>query len=169
MRMLITAAIALATTVSVLAFLSYLIQSTGASLTEMMRIFASEESQQQAHHELAEELERTASVRERVREYVLHGDADTVRFLSEVDELAVDVGVTLETDELAVQPGSDSFKELAITLTIEGTEGAVVRMLSLLETLPYHSYIQRVDFSRDAERTGYARSIVELAVTFVEV
>lgn len=150
-----------------------MLQQSGAALAETVQVFADDRAQEQARFAIARTLSETEAEREAVSAYVLHGDADTVRFLSEIDALADRVGVALVTEKLEVrEAGKESaFAVLAITFGIEGSEARVIRMLSLLETLPYHSSVTEADLVRrpaDATAGPSVASTVVLAVTFVE-
>lgn len=146
----------------------YALHVNGAALRATTQVFADRAAHEQTYSALSDALGETESARARVRSYVLHGEADTVTFLSEIDSLAGDVGVALNTTKLEVVPIEQSeYHALRITFEIEGGEEPVVRLISLLEALPYQSHVAQATLTRMPDGAR-AASTVLLSVLFQE-
>lgn len=155
--------------IGALVYAGFVLEGLGAELTANMQLFADNAAREQEYRELQRTLANTEEERSALRSLVLHGNDDTVNFLSEIDELAAALGVTLITEELKVRsPEGAPFDQLDVTFAIEGPRAQTARLIELFESLPYHSYIRTlsVEYAQD-ETTGVSvmESTVILSVT----
>jgi len=102
----------------------------------------------EAAKQLATTIEQTLSVSERDRKIIdtfFISERETINFITRVEVLAEQFGVTLETTQLSVTPPKDAESStLKIGFITKGTYSAVARMLAALETLPYHLTIPTI-------------------------
>ncbi len=140
----------------------YYVLKEGAELRVRAQAVADHTAQQQLYANLASLVERTAGEREALQKYVLTED-DTISFLADIESLAAERGITLVTDALTVVTSKPN-NTLMVNFSLTGTEVAVYDFVSLLEVLPYMSYLTNVVVRRDAT-TGLADSTVTLAIT----
>ena len=147
--MLIIASITLAVSVAVVAYMGWTIRAMGSALQSDLQQFTDQEAQQQEYLALERELAATAEDRAFLTELALDGDEDTVAFLSEVDGIAARLGLSLETEKLEVLANKDApFDSLEATFSFGGTEASTMRMIRLLESWPYHSYVRALEIDR---------------------
>lgn len=148
---------------------AYLVHEKGVEL----RVHEQERANTEAHREeyaaLEELLAESADDRMYLQALILADQDDAVPFLSAVDRLADGLALELRAEKLEVREMKDEpFNVFAITFLLKGGEPAVIRMLTLLETLPYHSRIESAEFKRSRdELTGRidAQSTVTLLLT----
>lgn len=82
----------------------------------------------------------------KLKSFILHDD-DVITFLQLTEDVAREQGVSLST-ELTLSPIDATFESLHMNTTIEGSFDGVMRMIRLLETLPYQSEVEQVSLSR---------------------
>ncbi len=89
----------------------------------------------------------TVTERESLKEFILT-DEEVVDFLSLIETIAKEQGVSIKTGSLEVVPQSDLFEELKMTLVVEGYRAGVVHALRLFEALPYRVSVESVALVR---------------------
>lgn len=123
---------------------------SGNSLKAQLLSVRDKESIEVAYNDLLSEQEDLASEKELLNQMVLAGEPDTIKLLSTFDNWARNNGIVINTSDLKLEPVGDGYSKLFITLTLRGNEGAVLRMVRLLELLPYRSKITRLNFTRQS-------------------
>ena len=136
------------------------LESEGKKLVERLQAVRDHEILARQHAEFNRQLENTKEERTALENYVLAGESGTVDLLSSFDEISSNLGVELDTKELAVAEQSDDFHELSVTLSVEGGEAEVMQFLKLLETLPYHSQVSNFAAERQAGQLELNLAIV---------
>ncbi len=98
---------------------------------------------------LSQLLKDTSNARATLASYVLTEDS-VVSFLAHIERVARSSGVIVETRSLAVVPLGDSetFEELTLEVSVEGTFESVYRTLELFEHMPYQMRIGSVLLER---------------------
>lgn len=96
---------------------------------------------------LARLVEESEEERTLLASYMLK-EEDVIDFLSLLENMAKEQGVVIEIRSLNVGEIDDSFEELQVNLTAEGSYEAVHHTLRLLETLAYQSYVGSASISR---------------------
>ncbi len=85
----------------------------------------------------------------RLQVLVLESESDAVRFLTYVEELSRQAGVTTVATGLKVVKTKEAgFDDLSASFTVEGDPGSVERMVELLGLLPYRSRIESLSLAR---------------------
>jgi hypothetical protein len=156
-----------ALTLGALGYAFVRINEAGATLAEHTRQFAGDRAQESAHLAVEKQLGETETKRAELQGFVLGGSDDTVAFLSEIDQYAAGIGITLSTDTLeVVAQKSEPYDVLMVTISMDGSEAGVLRMLSLLEAWPYHGYVASATFERaTAPGESPMHATVQFAVT----
>lgn len=149
----------------VLAWVVYEVAQAGAVLQERVATIADQNAKSKVYQDLSNLVLRTKAEREALLGFVLTED-QTSSFLTDIESLGVSQGVTLTTDSLKVSEKEGSFNELLIQFSVEGTEENVKKMLSIFETLPYHSRVSSLTFSRD--KTGKVHSTIVIDITLLK-
>lgn len=143
--------------------LTYIVK-LGTTLIEHAQTVADHNARQQTYEELQSLSNRTATDRSALQTYILSED-ETIDFLATIESMAVTQGVTLETNTLSVVEGG-TFNTLKVNFSITGQEDDVRRMISILETLPYPSTIERLGITWGTnEQLDQVSSVVDLAVS----
>ena len=141
-------------------YLGLVLETEGEKLVGRLQAVRDHELLARRHAEFKRQLEDTKESREILNSYVLQGESGTIDLLSTFDEISSDLGIEVDTRELAVDEVSDDFHDLLITLTIEGREASVIQFLKLLESLPYRSQVSEFSASRQDGQLGVDLVIV---------
>jgi hypothetical protein len=149
----IIAAMFLVVSLGILSGLLYLISATSAKYSAQQTEVAKAQVHQQELSSLARLVEASADERNKLSSYVL-SDQDIINFLALLETLAKEQGVTSKIQSLKTTKLNNTFDELTLTVLVRGSYTATLRMLTLLETLPYQSYVEKVDVSRDSSALG---------------
>lgn len=140
----------------------YEVTTAGQSLTERVTTIADTRAKERAYKDLAIQVANTKEQRTTLNSFVLTEEG-TGTFLTEIEHLGVSQGVVLTTNSLKVATQKDLPDTLQVQFTLAGKEKAVKKMLSILETLPYHSVVSSLVLSKEA--SGDLRGTVDLSVT----
>jgi hypothetical protein len=143
----------------------YTVTLEGEILEERVSTIANNNAKEKAYKDLQALVEKTATDREMLRTYLLT-EKETSAFLTEIEQLGVRQGVVLITDSLEVKKQSGLFDMLTVRFTIEGKEELVTKMITVFETLPYHSQIVQMNFQKDDPLK--TKSTIELKVTLLK-
>lgn len=158
----VIAIIFLCITAGALAWFLYTVSASGVELTQKIELIADRNAKVKMHTELSRLIERTQTQRAALSKYVLTEDS-TSSFLTSIEQTGGILGVALTTRSLVVAPGEGKFDSLAIEFAVEGTTEAVGNMLTVFESLPYHSQVETLTFIK--EDMGRVRAMVGLKVT----
>ncbi len=148
----------------VIALMLYEVSISGATLKERIAAIADNNAQVKAYTELSQLMADTQEERAQLQQYVLTED-QTSRFLTDMEALGAQLGVALDTVSLEVDEKKTTFSNLLISFSVEGEEEPVKRMLRILESLPYHSTVQSLSFSRETD--GSVKSTIALSVALL--
>ncbi|MDC1205362.1 hypothetical protein N8083_00750 [Candidatus Pacebacteria bacterium] len=124
------------------------IDNFGVSLQERRQTIVNEEAFDNQYNNLVSIVEATEDERQLLEQFVLRDDSDTIALLSQIDEIALNQGVKLETQELRVIEQEGSFDNLAASFEVSGREDAVIKIIKMFETLPYHGYVTTLSMQR---------------------
>ena len=148
----------------------YYLDYRGDAFLAQLQLIADEQSLNEEQKKTLEQLEESAADREELQQYVLKGNEGTVAFLSEMDRVAAELGISLATNKLDVSEDGATFDTLNVTFTAEGNVEAVDTFVLLLETMPYVSHVTSLDLSYQTDSdTGEqsARATVGLAISII--
>ncbi len=144
------------------------VEQRGQELVTNLQSIRDREKIDDAYNTLRNDVDATAALRDELFSYVLSGEADTVEFLSTLDQVANEIGVELSTKNLEVVKGKDeNFSDLVINIYVKGSESGVFATLKALEHLPYQSSVNGLTLSRHAtgEGSGSTEMNLKLVVT----
>jgi hypothetical protein len=150
---------------AVMAWFLYMVFSSGIELQKRVDMIANKNAKVKMYTGLERVIETSVSEREELATYVLT-QGGTSNFLTSIEAVAANVGVSLTTQSLTVVPQKSKFDELSVEFIIAGSEASVSRMLSVLEALPYHSRVQKLAFAK--METGEVRASVGLTVSLAK-
>lgn len=126
-------------------YVSHEVTRIGAELTRQVQLMANQYAQEQMLAELTQLVEDTATDRGQLEQYLL-SETDTITFLADIERIGVQQGVELKTNSLAVSE-EDGTSILTAAFSITGPQSLVLRMLTILENLPYESKLTKLDLT----------------------
>lgn len=137
---------------SALMGLVWYLNAQAAELSSILYTIAEQNMVNDQYNSLSETVENSAADREALETVVIAGEAGVVAFLSEIDALAAQYNVELETSELKVNAeAGQMFKELALKVSVQGSQNGVNGFLESLEVMPY---AKRITALRVSELTS---------------
>jgi len=151
---------------SAVGWVVYEVGANGQELKDRVAAIADKNAKVKTYTEFSKLINETQEERAVLASYVLTED-NTSSFLTEIESLAANVGVTLFTRSLEVddKKGS-SYDDLVIVFDVEGPEVLVKNLLSIFETLPYHSQVSSLTFT--VGENGVIKGTIEVKVTLLE-
>lgn len=142
-----------------LTWLWFTIGSSGEELKKRLETLENKQEFESQLVQLNDIVNESVAEREQLESFILSDENDTIALLSELDAIAQDQGVTLATQELSVQEEKGRFNTLAMRLNISGEEASVMRLIKMLETLPYHGEMASLSYRR-SENTSTGQTSV---------
>lgn len=125
-----------------------LLRSHQTSYQEVRLLYAEIQAKQQLATVIDNTLMQSFEERELLSRYFLSERA-TISFITEVEQLARQNQMALETTQLSVSPATESTPgTLTVGFSYEGTYGNVVTLTGLIETLPYHLNVSRITMKK---------------------
>lgn len=128
-----------------------------------------EEAKQEFHRKSLTTLTEALNTSKDEREFLLARilkEEDVIEFLTLVETIGKEQGVSLTTNSLTVQPINNSFETLVVNVSVEGVYPAIMHTLKLFEHLPYQVTLTTVRLEKINEGTeGVWRSLYEIRVT----
>lgn len=124
---------------------------------------------EQTYYRLQNIAEESKVDRERLERYFLPQVGESITFLTQVETLAPQNGITLKTD--ALEEGSDKKtkeKWVDAKFTFSGTRSNVEQFISTLENLPYVSKITSAQLSARSQNNWEARVSIRVFITRYE-
>ena len=131
-----------------------MVEKLGADLQSQVQTIADQKDFEKHYQKVITTTDERESERKALENFVLQDDSQTISLLSQFDKIAADQQVQLGTKELLLEETSGDFNKLKLGYHIEGSEPAVMRMLKLFETLPYHGKIKAVNLDRKIDEDG---------------
>ena len=125
----------------------YTITTSGALLQEHVTVISNHDAKEKAFSALSDLIKNTENERSLLKTFILT-EEQTSTFLTDLEKIAQAQGVVLTTNSLDVTRQSGLFDILTIKFAIEGQDSNVQRMSTILETLPYHSQVVALTFSK---------------------
>ena len=147
--------------------LIYIVEGNAIELGDRVRAIAYNKAQQEERYETERLLEETKEEREALSNFVLT-EGSVIDFITNIEAVASAQG--LEFDTQAISPEStkdETFDELSMSFNFSGQKSAVEYMISVLETVPHHSYIRDISLKQSEDRLKWTVRLT-LVVTILE-
>ena len=144
---LIFAVVYMLVSVAAFSLVTFEVDRVGGKLEERVTVVANRYAEEKKFSELNQLIEDTANDRDELGLYIL-SEKDTISFLAEVEKIGVEQGVVLETNSLNKIENKDKVDELEVSFSVAGDESLVMRMLDILESLPYESRLTSMVLNR---------------------
>jgi hypothetical protein len=121
---------------------------------------------EQTYYRLQKIAEESKTDREQLDRYFLPHVGESITFLTQVETLAPQNGITLKTDALE-EGGDKKTKEKWVDakFTFSGTRSDVERFISILENLPFVSRTTSVQLSARAANNWEAKVTIRVFIT----
>lgn len=149
-RTLILSSIILLIAIAVFGLALYTIHGERTQLAEQVSTLAEQQGQENSFYRLQRVAMESKDDRDRLRNYFLLQQSDSIDFLNQVEALAPQIGVTLETDSLTQLPETKTGDNwIEVGFSYNGSRESVQRFTTLLEHLPYVSYVTQYSVAAD--------------------
>jgi hypothetical protein len=168
---LAVAIICFVTTGSIFLFGLYEVATQGAHYAESKKLIGEHTAKEASYNTVQGLLVSTKEDREKIKKLFIE-EKETISFISEIENNARIVGVTLTTNELSILPsvtdanGVASPALLQVGFDFSGPESAVWQYLTLLENIPYHKKLTQVSFVRTDENIWKANVKMQLTLRY---
>ncbi len=114
-------------------------------LNEMRETYARIEQNRDTFTALVARLDETSDARESLQKRILNEEG-VIDFLTLIEGIGREQQVLLKTNTITIRPINDAFETVVVSLSAEGSYGALVKVLTLFEHLPYQVSIHNVQF-----------------------
>ncbi len=155
-------------TVVGLVWVAYLIQQKGVQYETELALVASADQQAQLAQSLQQQLQATEAERQQLETYFLDV-VQVAQFLEQIETYARANNLRLRSTSLNEVTESVSattqLMRVRIPYEVSGSRFAVMRFINLLETLPYHSDIQRLRLRSATNDAEQVTAEIELLIS----
>lgn len=144
----------------------WIINQNGALLKEQLSTLNEQNKQEASLLRLQRLAEDTREEREKLGSHFLLRESDSIIFLSEIESLAPNIGLSLETKELKQVVEKDKTTWIEVTFGATGARTDVENFIQILEIIPYVSRVMTVKM--EARSTEYWQAIVTVQVQLLQ-
>jgi hypothetical protein len=130
-------------------------------LEEQIIALAATNQQEEALLRLERVAQASEAERAELASYFLLRESDSISFLSEIESIAPNLGVGLETTSLR-QTSADGKEWIEAALTVSGSRTAVERFIETLEVIPFVSRIASITMQGNTPANWQADITVQL-------
>ncbi|OGG89174.1 hypothetical protein A2592_00540 [Candidatus Kaiserbacteria bacterium RIFOXYD1_FULL_42_15] len=146
--------------VAFLAYGIYQVKVQGDVFDANRLLIAEQNSKELAYHNLIQTTESTKEDRATIEQFFIT-EKDTISFITDIEQLASKMGITLETSQLSVNPKTDkSAAQLYAGFKFTGQEKAIKQLVLLFENIPYHKTIPELVLTHNPEDGTWKGSIL---------
>lgn len=143
---LVIAIIIFLSSLVVFGLMVFQVNNQGEQLSKQIVTLEAERAQEDSFFRLQKIADDSAADRERLQEYFLASESNSIDFLNLVESLAPRSGVELQTNSLSVAKDEETGREwIEVSFTFSSSRMRIENFLEILENLPYVLRIQ--DFS----------------------
>lgn len=146
--------------------LVYIIEGSVVTLREQVSAIAYTKAQQQERYETERLLDETKEERERLAQFILT-EGSVIDFITTIEALAHALELDFNTQTITPEKTKDqNFDELSMSFDFSGSKPTAEYMISILETIPYHSYIRDISIKQSEDGIFWSVKVV-LVVTII--
>lgn len=139
------------------------INSQKRLLTEQVTALLKDQEQQTLLNQTKKLISESESDREQLASYYLQSQSDSIDFLNYIEDLALSVGIALETKSpKEVERGGDTI--LQVDYVVSGSRLRVDQFTKLLEKIPYLSEVTALSFSKNTAVEWQADVTIEVMI-----
>ncbi len=153
------------TLLAVLVYAIYTVRAEGVAFVALQTTLAEQNAKQDAARTINQLVASTEADRAKLATYLVT-ENDTIALITEIENLAVAIGVSLKREDLAIVPATATdAPALKTKFSVNGQETSVQRFMEAVELLPYHTTIPSMTLGRDGTRwQGSVEVLVTLSV-----
>ncbi len=144
------------------ASLLWFISKNSKLLSEQINVLTEQTQQESSLLRLQRLAVDTSEERERLTSHFLLRESDSISFLSDIESLAPQVGIYLETKGLKQFSDKEKLNWIEANFDISGSREDVERFVQMLELLPYVSRLTSVDMNAMAEQSWQAAITIQV-------
>lgn len=164
-RNLVISLILFAVSAGLFGLMVYYIFDQGSKLAVQIQVIEEERVQEASYIKLQRLTKETEEDRGLVKSYFLARESDSIDFLNQIEALAPEVGVSLETEGLRSMEGSSDVSEwIEATFSITGSGEKVKSFIKILENIPYVSRVTSVDLMTQSSSQWTADVVIQVRV-----
>ncbi len=164
-KMLTVSIVTAAVTVSILGLFFNLIRSQGAQLEQQISILTENNTKESTSVRVKRLVQETEQQRLALTNNFFANESQSISFLSEIEQLARKLGLSLKTEALdkVIDPVS-SEETIKIVFVFNGPKGIVLRFSEILEVIPYHSSVDSLALRKQANGNWEGRATVSITI-----
>jgi hypothetical protein len=165
-KKILTVSIITATvTVSVLGLFFSQIRSQGAQLEQQISILTENNSKESTSVRVKRLVQETEQQRLLLTNHFFINESQSISFLSEIEQLARKLGLSLKTEALdkVIDPVS-SEETIKIVFVFNGPKTTVLRFSEILEVVPYHSAVDNLALRKQANGNWEGRATISITI-----
>ena len=125
----------------------WIVNQNGTLLKEQLAAVNAQNQQEASLLRLQRLAQETEADRELLESHFLLRESDSIAFLSEIETLAPEIGLSLETKNLQQISEKDNTSWIEVTFAVTGARIDVENFVQILEIVPYVSKITAIDMS----------------------
>ncbi len=144
-----------------LGYVLFTVTQNDHRLTDQITSLVAQNEQADALFRLQRLAQESVDKRAELESYFLLRESDSIAFLTEVETLAPQIGLTLETESLQ-QISVDETKWIQFTFAINGERDNVERFVELLEIVPYVSRVQQVQLMENTDGSWSGTVVIQV-------
>lgn len=123
----------------------YYVSEQGTKLSNQISVLEAERQQEAAYIKSQRLAEETISERNLLQSYFLEKAGDSIDFLNQVEDLAPQVGISLETKGLeSFTDKTDGSEWIKVDFVFSGSKNNVNKFINILENFPYVSRLNEI-------------------------
>ena len=128
----------------------YFTRAQGVKLEEQMEVVNTKRILENTYNDLVQTLKATEVEHKELAGYFLT-ETQTIQFLSEIESIARNLGLSIVTDSLEVQPlPKENFETILLRLRVQGDKETLLGFIKILENVPYFSHVKELELQQQA-------------------
>lgn len=164
-QIIIIASVAALVTVTILILFFVEINARGAQLEQQILILTENNAKESASVRIKRLAQETEQERSILTKTFFANESESISFLSDMEQLARDIGLSLRTEELdKVGDVSIGGEQIKVTFVYTGSKSAVTRFSEMLEVIPYHSVVDSLTLRRQTGGSWEGRATINISI-----
>jgi hypothetical protein len=157
--------------VGVFSYTLYDVNQQGVRFQELKRLIGEHTAKEASYNTVQGLLTSTKGDRTQIQNFFIK-ENDAVSFISEIENNANIVDVTLNTNELSIIPKTTDANGvvvpglLVVGFDFVGTQNATWEFITLLENVPYHKKITELSFVKTTDNIWKANVKMQLTLRY---
>jgi hypothetical protein len=163
-KILILSIISVTVSAAACLFLLYQISAQGKKLESFLTILNDQSAQEESYVRISRLVQDTEDERNTMASAFFKDESDSIGFLGDIESLASAIGLTLTTDSLNKTTAEDKTEHITMTFTYRGKKEVVQEFTTLLEHVPYHSWIDSLFLQAVDDTTWEGTATIHITI-----